>query len=374
MKLLYFNFRIASLLKDTKDIAGGDTVQWSSWIKGFIANGHEFGLLTYKGASTFINKRLDFDVVECYDPTKGINRLRVVYYQIPLLIKAIKKYKPDYLIQASANAHTGMIMIAAKILRIPFIHRVASDGDVDERIAMLIHKRELFLYYFGLRFSDFIFVQNTYQYDKLKLKYPKKKIFVLHNPYFLETTKADILPRKERKYISWVGNFRYVKNLPALLNAAQKLRHINFRIAGLELDEIDEITKISIFNLKKLNNVTFVGYLTRAEINKFLASSIALLNTSFTEGFSNTFLESWSLGVPVVTTKKVNPDQIVNNYNLGRVADDFEQLPDMLNIINNMEENEYNKLAIHCHEYVLDNHDPKNLAEKFVDFLNSNNL
>ena len=372
MKLLYFNFRIASLLKNTKDIAGGDTVQWSSWIKGFIANGHEFGLLTYKGASKFINKKLDFEIVECYDPAKGINRLRVIYYQIPSLVNAIRKYKPDYVIQASANAHTGMIMIAAKLLGIPFIHRIASDGDVDERITMLIHKRELFLYYFGLRFSDYIFAQNTYQYNKLKLKYPQKKIFILHNPYFLETKTSDILPRKDRKYIAWIGNFRYVKNLPALLNAAKKLPNANFKIAGLELDELDEITKTAISELKKLNNVTFVGYLTRLEINKFLASSVALLNTSFTEGFSNTFLESWSLGVPVITTKHVNPDEIVSNFNLGKVADDFEQLPELLNEIIELDEHDYNKLAINCYEYVLQNHDPKNLAAKFVSCLEMN--
>lgn len=373
MRLLYFNFRITSLLKDTKDIAGGDTVQWNSWIKGFIANGHEFGLLTYKGASKFINKKLDFDIVECYDPAKGINRLRVIYYQIPLLVNAIRKYKPDYLIQASANAHTGMIMIAAKVLGVPFIHRVASDGDVDERITMLIHKRELFLYYLGLRFSDYIFAQNTYQYKKLKLKYPKKKIFILHNPYFMETNTSDILPRKDRQYIAWIGNFRYVKNLPALLNSAKKLPNVNFKIAGLELDEIDNITKTAISELRNLNNVTFVGYLTRLEINKFLASSVALLNTSFTEGFSNTFLESWSLGVPVITTKNVNPDEIVSDYNLGSVADDFEQLPDLLNAIIDMDANDYDKLAINCFKYVLKNHDPKKLAEKFVTYLDNSN-
>ena len=54
MKFLFFSFEMPPLLKDTHEIAGGAAVQWKSWIRGFIDSGHEFGLLTYKGAAEYI--------------------------------------------------------------------------------------------------------------------------------------------------------------------------------------------------------------------------------------------------------------------------------------------------------------------------------
>ena len=372
MRFLLFSFSMPELLKDTPGTAGGASVQWKSWIKGFKDNGHEFGLLTYKGAAEYINLKLDFDIVECYDPKKGIKKLRILYYQIPAIYKAIKKYKPDYVIQVSASAHTGMVMIACKILSIPIIHRIASDVHVNEQLT-LIEKREIFLYKLGLKHSDFISTQNSYQFNKLKHKYPGKNIFIIHNPYILETNEGDILPRDRREYISWIGHFRYIKNLPALTNVAKELAEIKFKIAGVEYPDLDEETRKSIIELKQLKNVEFVGYLRRDGITSFLSKSIALINTSLNEGFSNTFLESWSAGVPVVTTTNVNPDEIVSKFNLGEVADNFDQLAFSLKRIINLNSAAYNKLASHCYNYVKEKHDPKILAEEFVSYLNMKN-
>ncbi len=44
------------ILTDSQNMIGGAAVQWKSWIKGFIDNGHEFGLLTSEGTKKNINK------------------------------------------------------------------------------------------------------------------------------------------------------------------------------------------------------------------------------------------------------------------------------------------------------------------------------
>jgi len=367
MKFLFFSLQMPPLLKDSSEISGGASVQWKSWIRGFLDNGHTFGLLTWKGAKEYINKELEFDIVESYDPNYGINNLRIFYYQIPKLYSAIKEYKPDFVIQASATAHTGMLMIASKMLGIPFIHRVASDVHVDDRISLLTNKKEIPMYKLGLRYADYIITQNSYQLEKLKEKYPKKKIFLIHNPYE-ETEKIKILPRNKRTYISWIGNFRKIKNLPSLLQVATQIPHIQFRIAGAEFIEDNE-TSEAINKLKQLKNVEFVGYLKRSEIKPFLSKSIALLNTSFTEGFSNTFLEAWACGTPVVSTINVNPDKIISEFNLGKVANDYNELSLELKKIINCNDSQFDKLALRCYKYVRTYHNPKTLAKKFVSYL-----
>lgn len=367
MKFLFFSLQMPPLLKDSSEIAGGASVQWKSWIRGFLDNGHSFGLLTWKGAKEYINKNLDFDIVESFDPNYGIKNIRLVYYQIPQLYLAIKKYNPDFVIQASATAHTGLVMIASKMLGIPFIHRVASDVHVDERITQLTDKKEIPLYKLGIKYADFIFTQNNYQLSKLKEKYPKKKIFLVHNPYEVKNTTS-ILGRNKRTYISWVGNFRKIKNLPALLKIAENDSHTKFKIAGAEFIDDNE-TNNAIEKLRKLKNVEFVGYLKRNELKTFLSSSIALLNTSYTEGFSNTFLEAWSCGTPVVSTSNVNPDQIISTFNLGEVADNHDNLSIALEKVIRLENSLYKKLSVNCYNYVKKHHNPTILTKKFVSYL-----
>ncbi|MCP4971919.1 MAG: glycosyltransferase family 4 protein [Arcobacter sp.] len=364
MKFLYFSFVLPHLLKDDNAAVGGAAVQWKSWIKGFRGNGHEFGVLTWKGAEKYIDKNLDFDIVECYKLEKEKKKWQLLYYQIPKLYVAIKKYNPDYLIQASATYQTVILMVIAKLLRIPFIHRVAHDTHVDGRISTMVEKKGIFAYKIGLRYSDYIFAQNSYQFNELRKKYPKKNIFILHNPFEVTTKEAELLPQSSRHYVAWIGNFRHMKNLPALVKIATQMPKIKFKIAGMELN-IDKETKVAIEKLKEMKNVEFVGYLTRTEIKPFLLQSIALLNTSLYEGFSNTFLEAWSCGTPVVSTTNVNPDQLISKFNLGQIAKNHNQLSQALKIITDYDEYKYQKLVLRCYRYVLKHHSPKILASKF---------
>ncbi len=366
MKILYHSFIMPALLKDDSTIVGGAAVQWKSWIRGFLDNNYEFGLLTYKGANKYINKELDFDVIESYDRNYGISRIRVIYYQLPMLLKAIRNYKPDYIIQGGATANTGILMIIAKILKIPFVHRIANDPDVDDRIKVMVHRREIFLYKLGARFSDAIITQNSYQFNKLKEKYPKKKIFIVHNPFEISTKREDILPREGRNYIAWVGNFRYMKNMQVLYHIAKENFNIKIKIAGKQHRDADKETLDAIEKLRNLENVEFVGYLKRSEIIEFFLNAIALLNTSRFEGFSNTFLEAWSSGTPVISTKYVNPDNIISNHNLGFVANNYDELSNKILDTISLPFEEYNEMSMRCYDYVSEHHNPKKLAKKFV--------
>ena len=92
MRFLFFSLEMLPLLTDRQNMIGGAGVQWISWIKGFRDNGYEFCLLTTEVAKKNITEKLDFEIVECYNPNYGIRKLRFFYYQLPNIYKAIKKY------------------------------------------------------------------------------------------------------------------------------------------------------------------------------------------------------------------------------------------------------------------------------------------
>ena len=76
---------------------------------------------------------------------------------------------------------------------------------------------------------------------------------------------------------------------------------IQFRIAGDFPSPKDKSNDMEAkYRLAKLQNVKFVGFIPHNEVASYLAEAYCLLNTSFFEGFSNTFLEAFSVGTPVV--------------------------------------------------------------------------
>jgi len=367
MKLLFLDFHIPYLLKDTDDPIGGACVRQYALAKGIIELGHQVGILTWKGAKEFVGKDVGFDLVETFLLNDGIRKLRWFYKRFPSLIRAVKKYNPDYLIQKSSGSYTGVMAFISDLLKIPFVYMASNDVDADGRYKENLNLIEQITYKYGLKRAKAIFTQNSYQSRKFKKSYPQKNIFKIQNPYLLTEELPEIKDCAKRKYVAWLGIYQYQKNLPALYEIVKKLPDIEFRIAGKARENLDKDTKSSLIQLRKCDNVKFVGYLKRTEVISFLSSALALINTSHYEGFSNTFLEAFAAGTPVITTSKVDPDDIIADNKLGLVAKNYCEIPNL--VISLTRSRDYNSTAYRCRDYVMKNHDPKVIAKDFIDSL-----
>ncbi|MCL6260785.1 glycosyltransferase [Aquiflexum sp. TKW24L] len=167
-------------------------------------------------------------------------------------------------------------------------------------------------------------------------------------------------------YIAWVANFRRQKNLELLFRIAVTLPSENFKVAGMPNSSIDKETSFFVDKLKSLSNVEFVGLIPRNEILLFFSKSKFLLNTSRYEGFSNTFLEAMITGTPILTTNHVNPDGIIDQYNLGII---YENEDDLRLKLNGISETNYVKKSTNCIDYIQENHDHLTLGKLLLEFL-----
>lgn len=366
MKILYFDLDIPYLIKNDGTPTGGAAVEWASWLKGFKEAGHEASILSWVGANKFTAPNNEFNIVEGIELSGGIKILKWFTHRFLKLYKAISKNKPDLLVKECADAYTGILAIVAKLLKIKFLYRVANDLDTDERYKKKLSLFDRKLFEVGLFFSDYILCQNAYQEKNLKNKFPNKKIKVLYNPLAININNDEILAN-HRSYVAWVGIFQYQKNLPALYEIAKRQEHTHFKIAGKEDPGIDTESKTALEHLKKLKNVEFMGFIKREEVNSFLGGAYCLLNTSHFEGFSNTFLEAWKVGTPVISTKNVNPDGLISKFNLGVIAENYSEIPQILSEY--IQEKKYEDYSIICLKYVKENHNPKILAQKFISFV-----
>lgn len=364
MKLLFIDFTLPYLLKDSIYPVGGWAVELNSWINGLCSNGHQVGVLTWKGANRFVNKKLNFDLIETYDPDKSIKILRYFYYYIPTLYKKAAQYKPDVIIQACSGLNTGIMAFIADRLNIPFIYRVANDMDTDNRYKNRLLKYEQTAYQYGLKRAKAVLCQNRYQYESLKTKFPAKTLYILHNPFFT-SDNIPVIFRKDRKYIAWLGVFQKQKNLPLLCDIAQKMPETEFKIAGMPGKNMDDDTREALTNLEILSNVEFTGYLSRNQVFSFLSKAMALLNTSHYEGFSNTFLEAFSAGTPVIAQRTTDPDNIIAENGLGLSITNHTDFPKLIKSLYD-DKNKFDEISKKCREYVYKNHDPKILANRLV--------
>lgn len=367
LKLLFLNFNLPYLIRDENYPIGGTTVALYGLIKGLIQSNCKVGVLTWKGARNYVGRSIDFDIVETFKLNEGIRRLRWVYKIYPSFFRAIRDYEPNYLIQSCAGVETGAMGLISKRLNIPFIYRVANDMDADHRYRERLNFTEQLIYRYGLKRSDAIFCQNTYQYEHFKRQFPQKKIMIIYNPFNCENREKKINNYSKRKYIAWVGIFQYQKNLASLFDIVKASPALEFRIAGKQRPNLDKETKGALINLKECKNVRFLGYLKRKEILPFLSNAYALLNTSYYEGFSNTFLEAFAAGTPVITTSKVDPDNIISKNNLGLIAKEYTEIPHLLSSLVN--DKDYNEFTKRCRRHVIENHDPSVIAKKFVESL-----
>ena len=365
LKLMYIDFSLPYLLKGADYPVGGAAVEWYAWIKGLEANNCKVGVLTWKGAKEYLGNTSSVKLIEGYNPKVGIRKLRWFYHRYPRLLRAIKDSRPDVIMQECAGTTTGIFAHIGKKLKIPFVYRVANDIETDDRYKERLSNHERILFRYGLKRSNGIFCQNTYQFKNLKEKYPDKKLFIIHNPFYHDGKLPDIVKRDGRSYVAWIGVFQHQKNLPVLYSIAKELENIEFRIAGrARSSELDGETLDALKNLRKCNNVKFVGYLNRKEIPDFLSRAFVSLNTSHYEGFSNTILESLAAGTPMVTTKHNDPDNIIFINKLGAVAEGFSGLKHALN--RSIYSAEYDILTKRCRRYLLEHHDTKILSKQFV--------
>ncbi len=292
-------------------------------------------------------------------------RVAKYFYHIAKVLAAARAYRPDIIIQGARGVGTAIMAFVADQLRVPFVYRVVSDADVDERYKIGLRHYEWLSYSWARQRTAAFLCQNRYQRDQLAARFPGTPIHVIHNPIVVAEDATTPLPRPERRYVAWLGVFRHPKNLPLLLRVAQELPELEFRVAGMLSRDADQATVDAVNGLRDLPNVQLVGYVRRADIRSFLSEAALLLCTSHYEGFSNAFLEALAVGTPVVTRRLVDPDSIVLSHALGASAHE-STLSKSAKMVWDMDENEYGTLAGRCQTYVKANHSPMVKAHELI--------
>jgi hypothetical protein len=199
------------------------------------------------------------------------------------------------------------------------LFRVIDNGIVNRFIKKSEHRAHL------------VISQTNNQQQQLKLNkninsVVIKNSFVFDNKYNYTTEETE-----KQNIILWIGNMRGVKQPELFVQLAEQpgLEHYSFIMIGDAGGYHDTVPKPV--------NLKITGTMPKEEILKYLQKAKMIVNTSKTEGFSNTFFEAWVHNVFVISLN-ANPDNMLTGP-LGYCAGG--SLPDLIKKMHEMAKNEH---------------------------------
>ncbi|WP_026567967.1 glycosyltransferase family 4 protein [Bacillus sp. UNC41MFS5] len=183
--------------------------------------------------------------------------------------------------------------------------------------------------------SDASIVLNTPS-ETFVRKYSKKPAYLI--PNFVSLTEmnsalSDAKPVGRKLTAVYVGGVTEEKGCLELIEAAKKLRKIEFRLVGSVAPEIHQA--------EIPENVTLCGEVDRQGVQKELAQADLFLFMSkyYGEGFSNALAEAMVAGLPcVVSDWAANKDMIETNGGFVVPVNDINKLCNAIQVLAGSEE------------------------------------
>lgn len=240
------------------------------------------------------------------------------------LNKILKMVKPDIIYVRGANAYFMIAALYSHKKDCKIVWHIASDPDV-----IPFHYKHLILKPFrfiekkmveyGLRYSDYIVGQTKYQSDLLRKNYGRRCDFVIGNWHPVANNfKKDNSVIK----ILWIANWKPIKQPEIFVQLVHELANVS-NIQFIMIGRNKQYQKLTAQAIEAKIEVS--GEISTSEVNTLLSKSHLLINTSRMEGFSNTFIQAWMNKVPVISLQ-VNPDNILEKYNIGLCSGNFRTL------------------------------------------------
>lgn len=279
------------------------------------------------------------------------------------IVKILSEIKPDIIYQRVACAYTGVAAYYGKRNNCTTVWHISSDADVtppDFRLTKNLFTRYLDrkILNYGIARIDKIIAQTNAQARLLDNYFSRKVDAVISNFHPLPDEEID---KSNMINVVWVANLKKLKQPDIFIKLARSLSdipNVKFTMIG-RIQGSSSWSSALNNSIDATPNLEYLGELPQKEVNRILANSHILVNTSEFEGFSNTFIQAWMREVPVISLH-VNPDQLLDGERLGMCSGTFERLlVDVRTLI--LDNTKRERMRAQCRAYAYKNHSLKNI-------------
>lgn len=175
---------------------------------------------------------------------------------------------------------------------------------------------------------------------------------------------------KDKKVILFVGRFCDQKNLELWVDLAKKISEVRSDVMFLMAGDGERWNQIN-FLVRELgisDRFVFLGNVLHADLPSIYGMADIFLLTSHYEGFGRVVLEAMLSGLPVVSTRCVGPEDLIEDGKTGFLFDKNERSA-MLERILNLLDNEISSsdIGILAKESVSTKFSRESLADRVID-------
>jgi len=351
--------------KSNRSQQGGAEIQTGFLIEEFLKRGHEVVYFSY-GDENRIEPVIQEDSLKVYQikrPYKNIKALN--YLNRYFLYKIIDMEGPDVLYQRGDFHFSDLISSYGKKKGIPVIsglsmekHCYKEKVKLDLSFPLSILERFLRIRYY--RRSNLIISQSVDQQKLFRRNFNMDSV-VISNGHSIGGVP---LEKEVPPLIVWIANIKPIKQPEIFIELARSCSDLDakFVMVGRPMlgpDQVELEKKI-----EDVSNLEYRGELPLPEAEDLISRASILVNTSESEGFSNTFLQAWMSGIPVVSLNS-DPDDVIKRNKIGFQSGSFQQMiEDVRSLINN--EDMRKGIGKRARDYFIENHDIRVIADRHL--------
>lgn len=223
---------------------------------------------------------------------------------------------------------------------------------------------EQFFFFRALKKTDRLLVQTQDQKNLLHqaLSLPAEHIY---NAHPLEANPLNELSRSQS--IVWIARIKHFKRPELFLEIARRLQDHSYQFHLIGKLTGDALSLHLQEEAQSLPHVTLLGHQTSSQVHEALRTAKLLVSTSDVEGFSNTFIEAWLRGVPVMSLN-VDPDGIIQKHGLGVVEPNIDRLCAKIQSLMNTPE-QWAELSERCESFAQTHFDIRTAVDKLESVL-----
>jgi len=309
-----------------KDKIGGAEVQSLLLSKELIKRGHEVSYLC-NGDSFRKKPFIDENGIKVYRVKKPIKGHKTLHYlHKGRIYNLLDSINPQIIYQRGDYHFMDIMSSYGKSRNVPVVSALSMERHCHRPMvhfspSFLLQIINVWLIERYYRLSSAVICQTLSQQKKFKKNFNLNSIVIpIGHP--VPTKKV----KKEKKpLVLWVANIKPIKRPELFIELAQRMRNSGMRFVMIgRPDEKGYQQRIDSL-LKNNPNIEFLGELDLYSTNDWISKACVLVNTSESEGFSNTFVQAWMRETPVLSMN-TDPDSMISKEGLGAMVADIDDL------------------------------------------------
>ncbi len=317
-KICFVAITAYRVLKGGQGFMGGAELQQVLLAHELKARGHDISFITMDHGQSKIETVEGIKVYSTFKQSDGVPGLRFFWPRVTSILTALNKSDAEIYYVRCAGFLLGLVVWWAKIYNKKVVYSCANDPEFDPK-ALKLNLRDKLMFFWGLRRCNVVITQNLYQKDLLKKNFNRIGVLIPNGFPGAEGLSCGI-------NVLWVATFKPAKRPELYLELARSFPSVKFIMIGGPADLVS-YNKIKA-DATHIPNLEFLGPLPFEKTDQEFSHARLFINTSTHEGFPNTFLQAWRVGVPVLSF--VDPDDRIVQQKLGYIAKDFAEMRSIL--------------------------------------------